>query len=225
MFQEAFNVDSIDGVYWSLFVELKFYALVAIAMLLNILRYTKSLLAVWLIITIIERLFFNNLYIRYFLITDWSPYFIAGAAYYIIRVEGWCVYKSMLVVTAVCISIPNAFRKMQILETDLLTTYSFPVVISVVLSSFILMGLVAGKHLNILNKKSMLILGAMSYPLYLLHQFIGYILINQLAGSTNGYLTIMIVTVLVVFLSYIVVTLFERPFGKYLKKYNAKKIS
>jgi len=218
MIQEALKIESIDGVYWSLFVELKFYALVTVAMLLNVLRFTKSLLIAWIAITIFERVFFNSLYIRYFFITEWSPYFIAGAIYYLVRMEGWCSVKLTTLALSIAMSLHNALAKMYNLEETLLTTYSYPTIISIILLIYLLMGLVATNRLNIANRKQMFMLGAVSYPLYLLHQFIGYILINRFSGQINSLLLVFFVTVFAIFLSYAVVKLFEHPLRNRLRR-------
>lgn len=218
MIQEALKIESIDGVYWSLFVEIKFYALVAVAMILNVLRFTKSLLTAWIVITIIERVFFNNLYVRYFFITEWSPYFIAGATYYLIRMEGWCSVKSTTLALSIVISLYNAVAKMHNLEETLVANYSYPAIVCIILLIYLLMGLVATNRLSIINRKYMFMLGAISYPLYLLHQFIGYILINRFSGKINSFLLVFLVTAFAIFLSFAVVKLFEHPLRNRLRR-------
>src|SRR5215210_3755070 len=52
MLSEFLNVPDLDGVYWSLFVEIKFYALVALVLLVGRIHRAQSLLIMWLIITI-----------------------------------------------------------------------------------------------------------------------------------------------------------------------------
>jgi peptidoglycan/LPS O-acetylase OafA/YrhL len=48
MLNNMFGVESIDGVYWSLFVEIKFYCLVLLALLMGQISNVKELLGIWL---------------------------------------------------------------------------------------------------------------------------------------------------------------------------------
>src|SRR5689334_6048092 len=52
MLSSFFGVASLDGVYWSLFVELKFYILVAILCLYNKVEGIQRFLLLWLLATI-----------------------------------------------------------------------------------------------------------------------------------------------------------------------------
>ena len=53
MFSGFFGVPSIDGAYWSLFVEMRFYLLVFVVLLLGQMARIRALLGLWLVLVLI----------------------------------------------------------------------------------------------------------------------------------------------------------------------------
>lgn len=80
-----------------------------------------------------------------------------------------------------------------------------------------------------LRAKVLLFLGAISYPWYVLHQNIGYVLIQQFyALNLNPYLAVTLTIAVSIVLAWLVHRFIERPSGKYFRdrfkrrKYQAK---
>ena len=87
MMSGFFGVPSIDGVYWSLFVELQFYALVCVVLLLGRIHQAESFLIAWLVAAVVlEIVPIEEL--RWVLIADYASYFIAGATFFLIWSQG-----------------------------------------------------------------------------------------------------------------------------------------
>ncbi|EEO0292918.1 acyltransferase, partial [Salmonella enterica] len=53
MLNEFIGIPSVDGAYWSLFVEMRFYALVAIILIIGKIHRSQELILSWLIISIV----------------------------------------------------------------------------------------------------------------------------------------------------------------------------
>jgi hypothetical protein len=85
MLQQPLGVSGVDGVYWTLFTELRFYLLMAL-LLRKGLTYRKTVVfcCVWMTLSVLGPSLFN-VQINTLLITDYSPYFIAGIAMYLMR--------------------------------------------------------------------------------------------------------------------------------------------
>jgi len=49
MLSDFLGVEPIDGVYWSLFVEIRFYILVALVLIIGRIHQVQALLVVWLL--------------------------------------------------------------------------------------------------------------------------------------------------------------------------------
>jgi peptidoglycan/LPS O-acetylase OafA/YrhL len=60
--------------------------------------------------------------------------------------------------------------------------------------------------------------GAMTYPLYLIHQYMGYALINKLADGSLPYLWLLLIVVLMLALSWSLNRFLEVPAARALKK-------
>ena len=85
MLQQPMGVPSVDGVYWTLFKELRFYLLFAI--LIRVGRtYRRAVLfcAVWMTAAVIAPTLQSPL-IEMITIPEYAPYFIAGIAMYLIH--------------------------------------------------------------------------------------------------------------------------------------------
>ncbi|WP_339628024.1 hypothetical protein [uncultured Maribacter sp.] len=74
-------------------------------------------------------------------------------------------------------------------------------------------------RLKWLNKPYFLYLGIMTYPLYLLHQRIGYIIFDNLMGHYNKYLILVGTISLMITASFIIVKYISARLSNYFEKY------
>lgn len=159
MWQEFLGFSHVDGVYWTLSVELHFYMLALIALILGLVRYTDWLCFFWLLgslITITGGLWLWGL--RPYLLVEWSYLFGAGIAFYRLW-HGDSRYLPL---------------------ATLVLSYSInwlinPVDCALMISGYYLLmaGAIYGK-LRWLRGRPLLWLGGISYALYLIHQNFGY---------------------------------------------------
>jgi peptidoglycan/LPS O-acetylase OafA/YrhL len=62
------------------------------------------------------------------------------------------------------------------------------IVLSMVTAFFVLMFLVATKRTGWIGRRNWMVLGALTYPLYLVHQAIGYVIFNHLYPAVDAHL-------------------------------------
>lgn len=93
--RDAFGLRSIDGAYWSLQVELRFYVLVAIVLLMGKIHRAQTLLWVWLAGTVLV-LAFPFIKLHNLLVVDYSGFFIAGAAFFLVWLHGMSLERAAL---------------------------------------------------------------------------------------------------------------------------------
>lgn len=168
-----FGVPHVDGVYWTLEVELLFYCgMFALYLMKGLRRLTyvlSGLLFLRVIYFVFEHYFAINLpWIVYrFLILEFIPWFSLGISIYIAvhRVE------------------PGAWRKPVLTSILAVATLwvcesAFVAGLAVVLS--FLVYLAAQNRFTLLQLKPIVWLGTVSYPLYLLHENIGWAVMLQL---------------------------------------------
>ncbi|MBA3895887.1 MAG: acyltransferase [Sphingomonadaceae bacterium] len=178
MIQFFFNIESIDGSYWSLCVELAFYAWMLAFWRLRLLDRIESVAIVWLA--------FNALWalgidlprpLEVLLIRDQLPWFALGIAAYRVR-AGQRQWFEQLPLVAV------AFATV-VLVDEAVTTAVFVALAAA-------MAAVAAGRMDRLAVAPLLWLGAISYPLYLVHQYIGYSVIGRMEalGMPAGVATL-----------------------------------
>ncbi|MNJ98031.1 Acyltransferase family protein [compost metagenome] len=219
MFQGGIGVKNIDGVYWTLFIELKFYIFIAMYLIINKIKSfnINYFIFFWLIISFIPLIidFNSSIYlkaIRSIFFLHFSSYFIAGMLFYKLYSE----HKNKVIYTAallfcMLISIYNATRK-EIEGSDLSPT----VIAGIVVFFYAIMYLCSLGKLQFINNKSMMKLGILTYPLYLIHQNIGYIIFNNFSHILNKYVLLVIIIFIMFISAYLINILIEVPFSKYI---------
>jgi len=211
------NVPAVDGAYWSLFIEIQFYALVVIVLLLNRIHQAELILVAWLLCTIfLEAIPIGKL--RYLLIVDYSAFFIAGAMLYLIWSKGITLVRAGAVFAAWVLAVAGSLKALPHMEKHYNTEMSGYVVITIVSLFFLTMILISMKCTGVIGRTRYLVIGALTYPLYLLHQNVGFMIFNFLYPSINVDILLWGVIALVIFVSYLINTFIERRFGPKLKK-------
>jgi peptidoglycan/LPS O-acetylase OafA/YrhL len=165
----AFGTQPMDGVYWSLVVEIRFYVLVAIALILNMIHRAQPLLIFWLVATIVIDVF-PAIKMRSFLVADYSGYFIAGATCFLIWSQGLSLVRIGLLVASWSLALFQSLDILPDFEGHYDTSMNRYAVAVIVTAFFLVMLLVSLRRTGFLRHRRWLMLGALSYPLYLVHQ-------------------------------------------------------
>lgn len=79
---------------------------------------------------------------------------------------------------------------------------------------FLLIGLVAFGKINFGAQTWLAKLGALTYPLYLLHGHIGYVVFHRLGHLFNKYVLLAGLLALMLLAAYLISTRIEKPFGR-----------
>jgi peptidoglycan/LPS O-acetylase OafA/YrhL len=180
------DVPSVDSVYWSLFIEIRFYFIVFLVLLFRQLHRMKMLLGVWLALFAASSLYPIKI-LSFLLIPVYAPYFIAGSMFFLISREGFSLYKGGVIAACFGLIAVHAARSLGEMRTHFHTPFSAAVIIGLLAVFFALLFLVATGRTESLGNKKWLALGALTYPLYLIHQNIGYAAFNIGYGSINPH--------------------------------------
>jgi peptidoglycan/LPS O-acetylase OafA/YrhL len=207
------GIANVDGVYWSLKVEITFYVLIGLLLTIKLLKKIEYISIVWLLACSVVSLFGSWIpgsnMIKTLLIPAYCNLFIAGIMFY--RLKQKLASTNCHVVIGLC----------------LLYQYTFNSVISgtIVLLFFSLFYLIIYDKMKFISIKPLKFLGFISYSLYLVHQNIGYLIIREL--ENNGYsnnLTIIIPIIFSVILAYFITKFIEKPAQNFaLKLYKKSK--
>lgn len=224
-----FQIDYIDGVYWSLLVELKFYILIGLVLVFKKIKFISTYINVWLICTIFFYFFSKygewNLsvtIINYFIIPKWSSYFIAGMLFYLIYKDGNIKKRIPSLILCLVVSLGYSNMKVEQLNLNYNNVFSNYIVNIIITSFYLIFLLISTQKLSFLNKKIFIKFGMLTYPLYLLHQNIGYIIFTYFKNSINKYILLGITLILMFFFAYLISHKIEKKMGSLLKKKSIK---
>jgi peptidoglycan/LPS O-acetylase OafA/YrhL len=207
MLQMFFKVPNVDGVYWSLRIELLFYFWMLLIYIRGILKKIEWIGLLWMVLMIFAYYIELPKYVRILkilLVLDFGHLFLAGILFYRIKNEGFTVLSGALLLLTYVV---------QCITGDIESTYAVTVFyITFILFSF--------NKLSIIKFKPLLFLGAISYPLYLIHQYVGYILIKMFTNlSINTTLSIFLTLSLVIVLASAIHFFVEKPSNEYIRNY------
>ena len=177
----------IDGSYWSLVVEMRFYALVAVVLLLRQIHRAEVFLAGWFVtVALFELAGMDRL--RDVLIVDYAAYFIAGAMMYQVWSHGLSWLRAGVILGCWVLSLYESWIALPKWEANNHVVMDRGIVLSLVTVCFVLMFLVATRRTGWIGRRNWMVLGALTYPLYLVHQSIGYVIFNHLYPAVDAHL-------------------------------------
>lgn len=219
MLHRFIDVPSVDGVYWSLVVELKFYFLIFMLILIRQIKNIHVYLGLWLTASIFIFHYGHIRFLGAFLFPEWSSYFIAGATFFLIRLQGINAYKIALLLGAYYLSLQTLYVELNGTGTTHPTPVDTYYIVAGFVTLFYLVFLgIAFNKTKFINRPGFILLGALTYPLYLIHQNIGFMLFNLLHESVNKYLLLFGITLLVLFIAYLINTQIEKRFAPPFKR-------
>jgi peptidoglycan/LPS O-acetylase OafA/YrhL len=202
MIQGVFEIPNIDGAYWSLIPELFFYTSMGLIYYMGWLKNIRIIAVIWLSIMILNHQGILP-YGAYFLNLKYGMFLLAGILFFKLRFDKGNFIEHILILSCLFTAIWVNTRPGSV--------YVYPIIFGI----FYLF--IYGKLKNF-TYKPLLFLGYISYPLYLLHQEIGYSMINSLNFYIHNEFMVLMLTLSVMFLlAWIVKTYLEKPIVTYLK--------
>lgn len=223
MFQDFFTpyitIRHIDGVYWSLMPELFFYGFMLTLYHFKLFNHIKIIGFIWLLISVIYyTLDLHAFKLGIIFNLRWSPFFFAGIMFYILwrdnnekkKIENYI----LILFSLLSYLIINLFKIEGSLESNNVEGF-------VVSLFFIFFLLFVNHKLDFLGKiKPLLFLGKISYPWYLLHQNIGYIILYFLFtfSEFNSIYILLIPMAITILLAYWITQYFEKPYLEVFKR-------
>jgi peptidoglycan/LPS O-acetylase OafA/YrhL len=198
----------VDGVYWTLAVELVFYVFVSALHLIGLLRRVELWVSIWLALIFITQsvvqsgVNFSPL-VRTTLLLEHGHFFFVGVLFYRIKNVGFTALRAALIL--VCIGAAWHVRDV-------------PHMLSLAAASGLFALFVSGR-LGLIAIGPLLFLGEISYPLYLLHQHIGYAIIDRM--QKVGFVAevwLLFPAITTILLATLVNRLVEKPARRWLRQ-------
>lgn len=181
----ALRIPYIDGVYWTLFVELKFYLLIWFLIVSRLIHRSSVWLPVWLIILVASAFQVTPHWLMSLSLFPYGAYFAAGCYFYLMRASGSNASRLLGIVVAAALCLEHSLRQQQEFMNEV-NRASGVVVMGCVASFFALLGVISLRPLLSGGTNTAVIMGAMTYPLYLLHNRIGKIIFQFVGPADHG---------------------------------------
>ena len=201
-----------DGVYWSIVVELVFYAWVALMMLAGVLpRRVLVFGAGWLAVSAVNELWLDIGGLRFGMATLYAPWFVFGIAMHRVVTMGASAGAVGLAFAAAALSMHHVVVE-QMTITSEYGTVADQLGVMTLNAGLLALFATAVLRRNAVRPSGWLAMaGALTYPLYLLHQNIGYVLLDGLAPATGKHAAVALVIAIMLAASWAVQRFFDRP--------------
>lgn len=214
MLQGYLGVPHVDGVYWTLTLELSFYFWMLMLMLFKQLERIEYWLLGWIGAAILlEASGINDalpMRVKFVLLLDYIGLFAAGICFYRIK-SGTGNRLSYAVIAA---SIASAL-------------VAYPLEFALLITGWhLLFYLAISGKLNMFASKPFVFMGTISYSFYLIHQNIGYTIISLgYQAQLSPYASIGIAFAIAFTLAIALTFLIEKPAMAYLRKLDLSALS
>jgi peptidoglycan/LPS O-acetylase OafA/YrhL len=174
MLHWLFGVEDLDPVYWTLAVEIRFYTMMVVIGLLAR-RWLWPIVAGWLAVSLTTPFVDEPAFLYTALDLQWAGLFVAGMVFADVRARGLAWWHLALLGGALV----GSYRACR-LHADgetFVTGADFPAfaLVLVVLFAFTVFALTTAGVFDKVQVRWFTVLGAMTYPVYLVHQELGYI--------------------------------------------------
>jgi peptidoglycan/LPS O-acetylase OafA/YrhL len=217
MVQSALGITDLDGPYWTLIYEAKFYLLMAIFMAFGITRRRVLAFAtLWPVIGAVA----NNTgqgFLSSMLIPDYAPFFAGGMLLYLIYRDGHDLGTWLLVAFQVVIGVDLGVKHYITLGDVTPGTPTQGVLAVLLVGAFAAVAAVTLTPLTRFNKGWMTALGALTYPLYLIHENLGWFVIHGLRDKLSPWAVVAVALVVVLTAATLMHRFVEKPMSGRLR--------
>ena len=210
----------LDSAYWSLWVEVRFYAVIGVLFY----AFRKNWFGLWVLFQcvgfgffILQQLTGSNVadLLEGLVFSVYAPYFTIGIIAYLHHTRGMSWFSWMALVIAIAhILVTVLTTEQRVSALSLIGGYT---VVTILFGVFTL----APDYASRFKSKTLLAIGRSSYSLYLLHQVIGLSLFAIAAKHFTGavsVITLPIIMALLALLSNFVFKIVEQPSNRWVVK-------
>ncbi len=208
----------VDSAYWSLVVEAIFYGWIAVFIRLGLFeRRCDAVLLIWIAISLFNELTVDIRFFGKTLLTDYSGFFASGILLYQMLAGKSDGRLRGLFVLAVMTGIYQSVHNLRWIRQETGGDFDELTVAGVFVASIAIIFLATRIKQLPVNPKLLLAIGGCTYPLYLLHQQLGYVAFLRMGPSAHPLFTAVVVVLTIALASLAIWRFFERPVQRWVR--------
>lgn len=217
LINEYLGFNDVDGVYWTLKAELKFYACVFLLLVFGVFQRFRLWLSIWLMLVVLHAFTQQPFFLGWFITPNFSSYFIAGVALFLIQQEGRNRFNQTVLWVSLLISSIKVYQQASGFMVNPSALQKWVSVVAVWGIYGFMFALSLGK-INLKPRAFYVTLGALTYPLYLIHNMAGKTIIDAYSKYVPESLLIVFVILFMVMVSWCIHQWVEKPLAAPLKQ-------
>jgi len=218
LLNEYLGFEDIDGVYWTLKAELKFYMCVFLLLAFGVFQNYHIWLSLWLGLTVMHTFFGQPFFMGWFITPAYSSFFIAGVAFFLIQNIGKNKFNYFILISSLIVSSLRAYGQADgFMDNPNVVDKSISV--AIVWLFYCFMYFLSIEKINLKERNVYITLGALTYPLYLIHNMAGKALIDQYSNVLTEKIMIILVIIIMILSSWVIHLVIEKPLSTPLKKF------
>ncbi len=211
MFPNLFGFGFVDGAYWTLQYEWKFYFAVFFILAIGLQDRLKTIFLLWPLVILAAKVaglsglpFLGSYYC----------YFAAGCLFAIYKDQKELI---VLIPLAVCLYLCASFsiEKAYLMEASKRVIYSGEIITTIIIMFFALFTFINSNFGSNLKLPGSKLAGSLTYPVYLIHAHFGYMLISTFATEQNKLTVYFASIVIVLALAYLIHLIAEKRMANF----------
>ncbi|MCB1225280.1 MAG: acyltransferase [Verrucomicrobiales bacterium] len=218
LFHGLFHLPNVDAVYWTLTVEMRFYILVFVVLLLRSYPRMGLVMTLWIAASFLDQIHLLP-FGESFIAAAHAPCFVAGFFYSEWHRGRLRPLTAGVLIAAIVLSLGRALDQA---ATDCrLTGVPISPVTTTVLMLLIhlIFAAISTRRLRLTSLSRWApILGGITYPLYVLHNYVGITLMQALSPHLNRWINLLLVSFLACLVSWAIWRWYEKPVSHWLRQ-------
>lgn len=209
LLQVVMRIPHVDPVYWTLWVELQFYAWILVLILLGVVHRVHVWIPIWLAITVMYAITGHPSKMVLLINPEYSSLFIAGSVFYLAARDGYRPFHVIMLAISWAVSMRFAFPHAAVYIDN--TSLRDGMISAGLITLFYVIFLLISLHkLRIRGSHLAALLGGLTFPLYVLHHDFGRHAINALHPALPPYLILAVVLGVSVSMAYLVYAIVDK---------------
>jgi peptidoglycan/LPS O-acetylase OafA/YrhL len=192
MMPTLFDAPRIEDIYWTLEIEIRFYALIFLILLLRQMAHIELFLYSWLAISIGSLVTDPPWIVHYVFLKPYGAFFVAGGLFYLLYARGVTASRVIgLAIAAATCAYVSIVQRGGFITADSESAFAVPILVVLFFGLFAFMCLRKAKPAS---SALFYRLGALTYPLYLTHAMMGVLLYEVLLPKIGAVAALVAIT-------------------------------